>query len=62
MCSVFSTGIVNSVHPKTVVFGFKRSAISVQLSAKGLQTKDLADPAEAGLKAVSRICFIMDGH
>jgi hypothetical protein len=32
-----------SVHPKTVVFGFKRSAISIQLSAKDFQIKDLAD-------------------
>jgi hypothetical protein len=29
-----------SVHPKTAVFGFKRSALSIQLSAKGIKTKN----------------------
>jgi hypothetical protein len=35
--------ILISAHPKTVVFGFKRSAISIQLSAKDFQIKELAD-------------------
>jgi len=27
-------GIIDSIHPKTLVFGFKRSALSIQQSAK----------------------------
>jgi hypothetical protein len=31
------------VHPKTPIFGFALSAVSIQLSAKGLQINQLAD-------------------
>jgi hypothetical protein len=47
--------LLNSVHPKTPVFGFKLSAISFQLSAKPLKINLLADPAMAGLTAESSI-------
>jgi hypothetical protein len=60
-CSVKSrSGKLSSVHPKTVVFGFKRSALSIQLSAKGIKNKELAD--RWLLKAPSVICLFVDGH
>jgi hypothetical protein len=38
-----ASGILPSVHPKTVILGFKLSAVSIQLSAKDVQISQLAE-------------------
>jgi hypothetical protein len=57
-----SGNILTGVHPKTLIFCFTLSAVSIQLSAKGLQINQSADPAMAGLKAPSIDVLFMDGH
>jgi hypothetical protein len=46
---------VIGVHPKTQILGLTLSALSLQLSGKGLQIIQLADSAMAGLNVESSI-------